>query len=210
MTSDQLHIALKEWDVVSRALREGRQIVLLRKGGILEAKGGFQIQHSRFALFPTFLHQNVEMVKPESRPGLVAHTSEPATITIDTAVEVIDVVQLRSRDQMDAIDDQHIWTSPLIDVRFNYRPDNPLYLLVIRAYRLVKPVTIENTPAYAGCKSWVPLKHPIDVGGVTPTIRDGDFDKLRRHLLARLRKPGTTFAQAISARNGVSRGVVHF
>jgi hypothetical protein len=33
--------ALKEWAVVCKALEEGRQILLLRKGGIMEYKQGF-------------------------------------------------------------------------------------------------------------------------------------------------------------------------
>jgi len=55
---------------------------------------------------------------------------------------------------MNAIETEHIWTSPLIDMRFNYKPQNPLYLLLVRTYRLAKPVTVDNTPEYAGCKSW--------------------------------------------------------
>ena len=67
---------------------------------------------------------------------------------------------------MDALDAEHIWTTPLIDMRFNYKPQNPLYLLLVRAYSLAKPVTVANTPAYAGCKSWVPLDEAIDVSAV--------------------------------------------
>ena len=32
--------ALKEWAIVCKALAEGRQILLIRKGGIEEIKGG--------------------------------------------------------------------------------------------------------------------------------------------------------------------------
>ena len=46
--------ALKEWAVVCRALEEGRQIVLLRKGGILEYRQSFKVKHDRFLLFPTY------------------------------------------------------------------------------------------------------------------------------------------------------------
>lgn len=36
-------IALKEWAVVVKALRQGRQIFLLRKGGIAEQCGEFRV-----------------------------------------------------------------------------------------------------------------------------------------------------------------------
>lgn len=45
--------ALKEWAIVCKALEEGRQVLLLRKGGIMEYKQGFEIKHNKFLLFPT-------------------------------------------------------------------------------------------------------------------------------------------------------------
>ena len=38
MTSWFPFTALKEWAIICKALEEGRQVVLLRKGGILEYK----------------------------------------------------------------------------------------------------------------------------------------------------------------------------
>src|ERR1700733_2855483 len=147
---NSLSIALKEWHIVSRALASGRQIILLRKGGISESIGGFELEHSQFLLFPTFLHQNLQMLKPEVHEQYQPHSAEPAKIEISLAAEVSDIVRLENRQQMDALDAQHIWTQPLIDMRFNYRPSNPLYLLLLRAYRLRQTVTIANTPEYAG------------------------------------------------------------
>ena len=40
-----------------RALREGRQVILLRKGGIREAEGEFVVEARNVLLFPTFEHQ---------------------------------------------------------------------------------------------------------------------------------------------------------
>jgi len=55
-----LDIALKEWASVIAALESGRQILLLRKGGILEQsnKNRFSIIHNEFLFFPTYLHQS--------------------------------------------------------------------------------------------------------------------------------------------------------
>ena len=50
-----LHWALKEWAVICRALAEGRQSLLLRKGGIAEAGGAFQVEQPRFWLLPTYV-----------------------------------------------------------------------------------------------------------------------------------------------------------
>jgi len=78
MTDSQtLKIALKEWAVVCRALERGRQILLLRKGGIYEAAGEFELEHRRFLLFPTYLHQKIEMLKTGERDGFEARQHEP-------------------------------------------------------------------------------------------------------------------------------------
>jgi len=187
MLPESINVALKEWHAVCRAVETGRQIMLLRKGGISESIGGFQLEHSQFLLFPTYLHQSLTMLKPEAHAWFESRSEEPATITLALAGEVSDIVQLRSRAQMDAIDAEHIWTPPLIDMRFNYRPKNPLYLLLVRAYRLPAPTTLQNTPAYAGCKSWVPLEQAIDVSAAQPVLTDEQYARRRRGVLDKLK-----------------------
>ena len=59
---------------------------------------------------------------------------EPAHVDLEIAAEVVEIIRLTNRAQMEALDPQHIWTPPLIDMRFNYRPQNPLYLLIVRAF----------------------------------------------------------------------------
>ncbi|MGH9628683.1 MAG: DUF1802 family protein, partial [Bryobacteraceae bacterium] len=61
-----MNIALKEWASVVSALGTGRQILLLRKGGIVEARrGGFELRHHEFLFFPTYEHQHADSLKPE-------------------------------------------------------------------------------------------------------------------------------------------------
>ena len=160
-----LSIALKEWSVLCDALLAGEQFVLLRKGGIHEEMGEFRLEHDRFLLFPTHLHQNPTMLK-RAWAARVRHASaEPDRIVLRGWAQVSDVLQVRSRAQIDRIEDLHIWDRPLIDMRFAYKPNKPLYLLLVRAYRLDKPVTIENVPIYAGWVSWVPPEQAGAMGG---------------------------------------------
>jgi hypothetical protein len=189
MADRSLAYALKEWDSVCRALEWGRQTILLRKGGISESAGEFQVEHRRFVLFPTFLHQNLNMLKPEAHGGFEPHAAEPTRITLGSMAEVTDVIQLKNRSQMDRIDAQHVWTAPLIDMRFGYRPESPLYLLIVRAYRLGRPVTTNNTAAYAGCKSWVPLDEGVDVSGARAALDDSEFARRRASIIAALNEP---------------------
>src|SRR5271154_4893658 len=92
----QIAVALKEWATVCRALESGRQILLLRKGGIYEAAGEFELEHRRFLLFPTFLHQNLAMLKPVEHTGFRAVSAEPSEVRLSAAAEVTDIIPIVS------------------------------------------------------------------------------------------------------------------
>jgi len=175
--SPELKVGLKEWASVCSALASGRQMVLLRKGGIHESDGEFELEHPQFLLFPTYLHQNLRMLKSSEHADFEPASSEPSHVTLSLAGEVTSIIQLHSRRQADALDAEHIWTAPLIDMRFDYRPQNPLYLLLVRAYRLMNPITVEITPAYAGCKSWVPLEQSLSTADVRPALALDEFER---------------------------------
>jgi hypothetical protein len=180
-------MGLKEWATVCHALASGRQMLLLRKGGIYESAGEFELEHNQFVFFPTYLHQKLEMLKPEAHAGFSPVSAEPAKITMSLAGMVTDILELKNRAQMDALADRHIWTAPLIDMRFNYRPENPLYLMLVRAWKLATPVTVDNTPAYAGCKSWVPLETAVSTDGARPALSDSAYEAQKQEILKRLR-----------------------
>lgn len=181
-----LDVALKEWATVTDALATGRQILLLRKGGILEqsVKNRFSITHNEFLLFPTYLHQSRAQLKDDV--PFEPSTAEPDVVRLSSAGVVTDIVKVENRAQIDRLDDQHIWTSALIDMRFNYKPQNPLYLVLVRAYALPSPAALPNTPAYAGCKSWVPLGQPIDTTAAKPALDDAAYEAKRQAILGRL------------------------
>src|SRR5690349_20791125 len=63
----------KEWTLVCKALGEGAQSLIIRKGGIAEGRAGFRFQHEDFLLFPTLFHEQVAKLK------LPADTQLPAT-----------------------------------------------------------------------------------------------------------------------------------
>jgi hypothetical protein len=181
-----LDVALKEWASVIAALESGRQIVLLRKGGILEQsdKNRFSITQNEFLFFPTYLHQSRGELKADIEFEPVA--AEPQSVRISSAGVVTEILQVQSRQQIDRIYDQHTWTNSLIDMRFNYKPQNPLYLVLVRAYRLHDPIMLDNTPAFAGCKSWVPLSQAIETGGATAVLDDVKYEHHKNLLLDRL------------------------
>lgn len=173
-----LAIALKEWAVVCDLLSSGRLAILLRKGGIEErgGPGAFELEHPRFALYPSFEHQKPAMIKPAFH-DLMRVQREPEHVTLSTIGEAARIWQVPSREAFDRLDDLHPWTAEQIDMRFNYRPHNPLYLLAVRCYRLANPRTIENRVEYTGCKSWVTLaaEDAVDDAGATAVMDDLAF-----------------------------------
>src|SRR5687767_1695492 len=102
--SPSLQVGLKEWAIVCHALEQGRQIILLRKGGIRESGGEFELEHRQFLLFPTYLHQTLNGLKPSVHGQYVPNTTEPDQVKMTLAGVVTDIVQVQSRVQMDALD----------------------------------------------------------------------------------------------------------
>lgn len=189
MTAD---VALKEWQVVCNALARGEQSILLRKGGIQEGPGGFSIEHRRFALLPTRLHQKTEMLKPPYRErvdggdveGGVEGGVEPEVFHLTHAGEITNILTIDSREVLDRLNELHVWDEPYLKMRWNYRPERPLYLLVVRAYALDERFDLKNTYEVAGCRSWVPLKGPLEAS--RPVQSDADHAAVVGRVLALL------------------------
>ena len=72
--------ALKEWDAQAQALTTGQTAVIVRKGGIMETHGGFEVAHRGFWLYPTFLHQNPAELRPAFLP-LLRSTLTPVRLS---------------------------------------------------------------------------------------------------------------------------------
>ncbi len=176
-----LDIALKEWSVVSQLLMKGDLGLLIRKGGIHESGGPgvFELEYPRFGLFPSWAHQKPEMMKPQYR-NQVEVKEEPTEIPISGMGVVERIWQIPSRQAFDTLNDLHCWDKPQIDMRFDYKPDRPLYLMAVRGYTLKNTLTVPNHSEYSGCRSWVPLRpeHGIDESEAIPGMSDDDFGKI--------------------------------
>jgi hypothetical protein len=185
-----IDIALKEWACVCDLLVEGRACLLLRKGGVHEAAGPgrFALEHDRFALFPAWEHENLDWVKPRLRPARGPIEQEPEAIALRGYAEVAGIWEVPSRAQFDRLDDLHPWLPPQVDMRFNYKPERPLYALLVRAYRLAEPKVIPNRRAFAGCRSWVPLAEADRVAaGGSPAMGPARLAEVAERVGATLR-----------------------
>ena len=170
--------ALKEWAITGQALAQGRQIVLLRKGGLLDEDGSFALEHGEFWLLPTWLHQERGLVKPEHQ-DLWQQTPREADENAKVAylrhfARVERVWQLHEDAQLALEKVPHIWSAHYLDLRFGYQPDKPLLCAALRLYQAQAPVRYELQSGDLGCRSWVEMSRPI-AAQVRPAIGDVEF-----------------------------------
>jgi hypothetical protein len=150
--------ALKEWSAAVHALLDGRQRVLLRKGGIGEKR--FDMAVREFMLFPTVAHSHAERVRPEFRDLLAAAAPDSTDdhFVVRAAAKVVAALPVNRPDNIAAIEDLHIWTAESVrQERLDFRPKHRLAVLVVQAIPLLTPVELPRLSEYAGCTSWVQL-----------------------------------------------------
>lgn len=176
--------ALKEWAAVVEGLKTGRQVLLLRKGGIEEEVGGFQLEHSEFFLYPTYEHQNRGFLRPEFLADFdraVAGQPSGGELTISAYAEVSDCLIAGDVETLRRLTPFHLWNDNYLDMRFNYKPEVPLRVLVLRAYE-VPAVRIPFRPEYRGCRSWVELEKELPTASARPALLDAEFEIRRKEI----------------------------
>jgi hypothetical protein len=152
-------IALREWAVAIRALEEGRQIIVLRKGGIAEETKEFKLESPHFYLFPSYEHQKPHLVKPEAR-DIVGETQAAAAMLTDQVritayAEVIEDIEITEIETLHRLEKHHIWTEDYAEERLKWKRTQPLHILILRVYKLDTPLDIPMLDSYGGCKSWL-------------------------------------------------------
>ena len=97
MLPNQSQIAFKEWAVTVNALAQGQQVLLLRKGGIHEVTKDFRIAHPEFLLYPTYEHQNEDLLKPSSQSlfqETLTDSSPAGTVTFSYWAQVTETIKV--------------------------------------------------------------------------------------------------------------------
>ena len=173
LTDTHLEVpALKEWAAVGRALLDGRQTLLLRKGGIHEKSfDAAAADGDAFVLFPTVEHSHAERTRPEHRDllALAAADSTPEAITVRCGLRLVDAVEVATPERLAEVADLHIWTDASVsEDRVAFRPKHPLHALVVQAIALPEPVTLAREERFGGCRSWLELPLAWDGRRGTP------------------------------------------
>jgi hypothetical protein len=147
-------IGFKEWALVCAALGEGRQSVIIRKGGIAEERNGFAFRHREFFLFPTFFHEQLTRTRlsdaalPEPLPG---------EIEIRYFAEVESARIMTNWTDVRALEPLHILRESVVRERFDYDDTPGVHVAFVRVFRLDPVWRFPDEKAFGGCRSWVEL-----------------------------------------------------
>lgn len=179
-----LRHAFKEWAVICRALAQGRQALILRKGGIAEPGGAFEPEQRRFWLYPTWLHQNAEALIPEAQPLLEeVNRQRPAAgvLRLTHFAQVEGIYQLHDVVGAMKLAGLHLWSEKTVLERFFYRRPR-LCVLAVRVFEVAPAHELTETAEYAGCRSWVELEQELATEPARPVLSDQDFRKVMHAL----------------------------
>jgi hypothetical protein len=176
---DSITQALKEWAVAVDALESGHTILLLRKGGIREEGGKFRVAHDRVLLYPTYEHQKPHLLKPAYAQQVQPVDSgwHPTEVKIGGWADITDIYAVSDAEAIAQLQPFHIWNEALVSDRFNWKPRQPLYVLLLRAYRLPSPHLIPYQAEYGGCQSWIELATPISLSGSQPVLSHQEYQQ---------------------------------
>ncbi len=167
--------------MVIQALADGRQVLLVRKGGLVEPSEGFTFQSKEFLFYPTFEHQAVAFVLPgyQSLFPTLAAERRAGWLRVAYAGRVEAVVETRDGEALKRLKDLHIYTDGLLTQRMRWQPEQPLVIGCVRVFRLREPLELPMQDAYAGCKSWVQLAETVSLKEAEPVLSDAAFEQRR-------------------------------
>jgi hypothetical protein len=178
-------VAFKEWHGVCEALLEGRQTIIVRKGGVDEVAGpgAFTPEHAEFWLYPTWVHQAEQGLRIDrGAESATERTPSALQVPIRALVRAEVIGRIDSERALPAIEEFHIYTPETILKRFHYRRPG-IWVLTARVWSRETSFSLAVTPAHAGCKSWVVLDPPLPTSGLTPVLEEGEWsivgDRLR-------------------------------
>lgn len=183
-----LTAALKEWRVAVQALAQGETILLLRKGGIRESGGRFAVPQRQVWLYPTDEHQKPHLLKPPyaERVQPVESGWHPEAIPLVAWAEITHVLPVQEADVVRSLLPFHIWNEAFVTERLQWKPKSPLWLLLLRVYRLSQTQVIPFIASYGGCKSWIELEPSIAIAGSVAVFTDAEYGDRVREIQARL------------------------
>ena len=174
--------ALKEWATVVKALGEGKQTILIRKGELKST-------YDEFFLYPTFTRQIKDKFKGQFHSDFDATRTGRAKgkVMIEFYAQIKEVSRVTKSKKLLELDSYYIWTSSHVEDYFQKTKDEKLYVIILRVFKLPKPAFIE--PPGPGSIVWINLPKPISTQGLVPVLKDGEFKNTVERIKQIMGKP---------------------
>jgi len=176
-------VAFKDWAAICDAMGQGRQSIILRKGGLHEGREGFQFKHPEFVLFPTGFHEQLEKLRPGLSEGLRVRGARDGFIQFREFVRLEWHATVTDRAAAEAIAPFHLYRDEVVRERFDYDECPGLQIAFARVYRLTPPWELEERPGFGGCRSWITLPSAIPANAeMKPALSDEQHASLAERL----------------------------
>jgi hypothetical protein len=175
--------AFKEWAIVCASIERGETSLIFRKGGIAEGSQGFQLKHTRFFLFPTYFHEQIERTRLGRERDLLPRKD---CVTISVFVEIEFAALVRDLNPLQTLEELHVLQSTVLEERFYYDKQEGLHVAFLRAFRLSPVWQLPLHPSYGGCRSWITLPDPPSDLRKEPVLADEEQKHRRSLCVARI------------------------
>jgi hypothetical protein len=173
-------VGFKEWAIVCQALGEGRQSVILRKGGIAEGRDGFAFRHREFFLFPTFFHEQIE--KTLLTDAIIPEPNE-LQVAIRFFAKIEHACRIESWETVASLKCFHVLKQSVVHERFNDQRAPGVNAAFVRVFRLDQNWILPNEKSYAGCRSWVQLPDAPVTIRLEPVLGDKEHAEIEKKFL---------------------------
>jgi hypothetical protein len=119
-----------------------------------------------------------EGVWPDGEPA-ADHRGEipqPDRVRIRAWAEVAAHWTVTDRRAIDALSPYYVWTTDYAEKRLAWKRRHPLHVILLRTYRIPRPVTVRVRDDYGGCRSFLEIQRDLPFEG-TPVLSDEEFGR---------------------------------
>lgn len=180
----------KEWGAVIRALEEGDQTCIIRKGP--KKEDVFDLSKRRFWLVPTYSHQKEDYVQPIYRDYLEESEENRAEagedrVHVQCWVQAKTVIKITKNQRLNWVTDHTIYSPRCLQERFQLQPGEALHMLIVRAYKLSNSRLLDTPDGLEECTAqggdqWVELKQRIPLSTDNPAVSEEEFEDRKENL----------------------------
>ena len=175
-------VAFKESAIVCQALEEGKQTLVLRKGGVMEEGGVLKPEHDEFFIYPTYDPNVAEGIKADWRPRIhkldkdakdTKHVHFRIYATVDSVLKVTNWEAAKSLVPFTVLTEQ------AIEKEFRSSDWEGFYLFLLRVYSLAVPMDLPRKASHDKPSIFVPLGASLFTIGAFPVIPEGAWPYTR-------------------------------